>query len=125
MYILCLFLLLALLAAWRETSIDGDGNVAALQRAMAARDYYLCFSALLMLPLMGQYFWVMSEMRRLEKSDIALKKQASQASKALLAKMDEVAKLEKTNKKLEELSFKKVAIQDEVAKLEKTNKKLE
>merc|ERR1712173_215977 len=64
---------------------------------------------------MGQYFYVMSEMRRLEKSDVALKKQAQQASKALLAKMDEVTKLEKTNKKLEELSFKKVAIQSGAA----------
>jgi len=112
MYILCLFLFLALVASWRElNTISGDGDVAALQLAYASRDYYLAFSTLLMLPLMGQYFYVMSEMRRLEKSDMALTKQAKQASTALLAKMDEVTKLEKTNKKLEELSFKKVAIQ--------------
>merc|ERR1719436_1343682 len=79
-----------------------------MQKAIAHRDFLLCFSSLLMVPLMAQYFRVMSEMRRLEISDYALKKQAEQANKTVVAMMDENKKLTSTNKKLEELSFKKV-----------------
>merc|ERR1719433_1150538 len=72
MWIACVFLLLAGLMAWREmTTLSGDGDAVLIQKALASRDCTLCFSTLLMLPLMTRYFAVMSEMRRLEQSDIA------------------------------------------------------
>merc|ERR1719461_2534563 len=67
MYVVCLCLFLLFIAAWRElATISGEGDVAALQTAYANRDYYLCFSTLIMLPLISRYFSVMSEMRRLQ-----------------------------------------------------------
>merc|ERR1719427_2370997 len=56
---------------------------------------------------MMRYFSVMSEMRRLEKSDMALKNQSNQASKFAEMMMDENEKLKEKNKKLKKLSIQK------------------
>merc|ERR1719219_436589 len=104
MYVVSLFLAFALFITWNETKKEGVSDSIVVLLARAKHDFFLCFSTLLFVPLVMRYFWVMSEMRRLEKSDIALKNQANQASKIGLALMQENEKLKQTNTELEKLS---------------------
>jgi len=104
MYVVSLFLAFALFSTWKETKKEGGGDAIVVLLARAQHDFFLCFSTLLFVPLVMRYFWVMSEMRRLEKSDIALKNQANQASKIAIALMGENEKLKQTNSELEKLS---------------------
>merc|ERR1719397_1999735 len=107
MYVVSLFLAFALFITWKETKKEGGSDAIVVLLARAKHDFFLCFSTLLFVPLVMRYFWVMSEMRRLEKSDIALKNQANQASKIAIALMGENEKLKQTNSELEKLSSKK------------------
>merc|ERR1719494_820984 len=106
-YVISLFLVLALFISWKETKTEGESNAARIQLARAKGDFILCFITLLLAQLMPRYFSVMSEMRRLEKSDIAMKNQANQASKLAHAMMEENDNLRKRNKKLAESDLNK------------------
>jgi len=120
-YIVGIFLLFILFTSWKESGILGDSRQNLLEKARAEYDFSLAFSTLVLGPLMWRYFAVMSEMRRLEKSDIALAKQANQASNMVKTLMDENKKLQETNKKWEELSFKKVSLSSGATDLKKDN----
>merc|ERR1719317_441862 len=109
-YVVIAFLLFTLFASWKESGTSGDASFDLLQKTRANHDFILTFTTLVMVPLMWRYFFVMSEMRRLEQSDIALKRQAQQASNMVSTLMDENSKLKETSKKWEELSLEKVTM---------------
>merc|ERR550534_1113363 len=105
MYIVAAFLVFLFLASWKELGIPADGDANLLRKAEAEYDFILAFSTLVMGPLMWRYFAVMSNFKRLEKSDIALKRQAMQSNKMVETLMDENAQLMKS-KKWRVLTFK-------------------
>jgi len=105
LYIVAAFLVFTLLTSWKEMDISANANASMLRKAEAEYDFILSFSTLVMGPLMWRYFAVMSNMKRLEKSDIALKSQALQSSKLVTALMAENKTLTETNKKWRLLNF--------------------
>merc|ERR1719419_1665985 len=106
MYIVAAFLVFICLSSWKELGIPANGGANLLRKAEAEYDFTLAFSTLVMGPLMWRYFAVMSNFKRLEKSDIALKRQAMQSSKLVQTLMDENALLTESKKRWRVLTFK-------------------
>merc|ERR550534_884450 len=105
MYIVAAFLVFLFLASWKELGIPADGDANLLRKAEAEYDFILAFSTLVMSPLMWRYFAVMSNLKRLEKSDIALKRQAMQSSKLVETLMDENKQLTKSKNRWRTLTL--------------------
>jgi len=105
LYIVAAFLVFTLLTSWKELDISANGNANMLRKAEAEYEFILSFSTLVMGPLMWRYFAVMSNMKKLEKSDIALKRQALQSSKLVKTLMAENKILTETKKKWRLLNF--------------------
>jgi len=106
MYIVAAFLAFICLSSWKELGIPVNGDASLLRQAEAEYDFILAFSILVMGPLLWRYFAVMSNSKRLEKSDIALKRQALQSSKLVETLMDENAQLTESKKRWRLLNFK-------------------
>jgi len=107
LYIVGAFLVFTLFASWKELGISDNGGANPLRKAEAEYDFILAFSNLVIGPLMWRYFGVMSEMKRLQKSDIKLKRQNSQSSKLVDTLTKENKELIQTNEKWRALNFKK------------------
>jgi len=105
LYIVASSLVFTLLTSWKELDIPTNGNANMLRKAEAKYDFILSFSTLVMGPLMWRYFAVMSKMKKLEMSDVALKRQALQSSKLVETLMAENKELTETNKKWRALNF--------------------
>jgi|ERR1719397_130567 len=121
MYIVAAFLVITCLASWKELGIPANGDANLLRKAEAEYDFILAFSTLLMGPLMWRYFAVMSNLKRLEKSDIAIKRQATQSSKLVETLMDENAQLIESKKRWRLMSYKNehsLSVDDEDLELE-------
>merc|ERR1719233_1507337 len=106
MYIVAAFLVLTCLVSWKELGTEANGDANLLRKAEAEHDFILAFSTLVMGPLMWRYFAVMSNLKRLEKSDIALKRQAMQSNKLVETLMDENAQLVESKKRWRLMSYK-------------------
>jgi len=105
LYIVAAFLVLTLFTSWKASEISANGNANMLRKVEAKYNFILAFSTLVMGPLIWRYFAVMSKVKRLEKSNAALKRQALQASKLKETLMAENKLLTETHKKWRALSF--------------------
>jgi len=106
LYIVAAFLVFTLFASWKELGISDNGDANLLRKAVAKYDFILAFSTLVIGPLMWRYFAVMSKMKRLQKSNIALERQYSQSSKSVYTLTKENKELVQTNEKWRALNFK-------------------
>jgi len=106
MYIVAAFLVITCFVSWKELGIPANGDANLLQKAVAEYDFILAFSILVMGPLMWRYFAVMSNCKRLKKSDIALKRQAMHSNKLVKTLMDENAQLVESKKRWRVLNLK-------------------